>query len=123
LRSSDLLLFELDEVPGVPFDDVEEESRYVAAPKKILETFGDPRTGSAAPVRATPFSSRRLPIGSMNAWLIWSGSCTNQPYSTLIKAVLAHVQFETIHPFLDGNGRMGGMLKKPMLYLSLALGR
>ncbi|KPK43589.1 MAG: cell filamentation protein Fic [Planctomycetes bacterium SM23_25] len=52
----------------------------------------------------------------------------------LIKAGLAHAQFESIHPFLDGNGRIGrllitillcaeGVLREPLLYLSLYLKR
>jgi len=54
----------------------------------------------------------------------------SSPYPTVVRAGLAHAQFETIHPFLDGNGRIGrlliafilhheGVLKQPLLYLSL----
>ena len=65
-------------------------------------------------------------------WNLGDASFINdEPDSTppLLKAALAHVQFETIHPFLDGNGRVGrllitfllcerGVLHKPVLYLS-----
>jgi Fic family protein len=58
-----------------------------------------------------------------------------EPTPILVKAALAHAQFETIHPFLDGNGRVGRLLitlllcvepkvlSQPLLYLSLYLKR
>ena len=59
---------------------------------------------------------------------------SDDPLPPLVKAGLAHVQFETIHPFLDGNGRIGrmfitllvehwGLLDQPLLYPSVAFKR
>lgn len=161
---SDLLLFELDQEPGVPLDDVQEVSNYVAALNhglRLLEEglplslrlfreihgvlltkgrgnnqtpgefrrsqnwIGGTRPGNAAfvppPADAVPECMSTLEL-----------FLHDQPHPTpaLLKAALAHVQFETIHPFLDGNGRLGRLLitlllceqkvlREPMLYLSL----
>jgi Fic family protein len=161
---SDLLLFELEEAPGVPIDDVVDVSNYVAAIdlglKRLGEGFpisnrlireihgvllargrgqhkqpgefrrsqnwiGGTRPGNA---RFVPPPPDRIPdaMSSLERFL------HDMPERTpvLIKAALAHVQFETIHPFLDGNGRVGrmliplllhaeGVLQTPLLYLSL----
>jgi Fic family protein len=68
-----------------------------------------------------------------NLWERWNHFSTTKTHNSLpvlIRAGLAHAQFETIHPFLDGNGRVGRllitfmltekqMLHEPVLYLSL----
>lgn len=161
---SDLLLFENEAVPGVPIDDVEEVSNYVAAMQHGLRRIkgGFPfslrlireihaillRGGRGA--NKTPGEFRR----SQN-W-IGGGRPGNAAFvppprnqmmecldrfehflhdekhklPVLVAAGLIHVQFETIHPFLDGNGRLGrllitlllcaeGVLREPLLYLSL----
>jgi Fic family protein len=162
---SDLLLFELDEAPGVPLDDVVEVSNYVAALKHGLTRL-----------RAFPLSNRLLceihevllsrgrgsgkSPGEFRRSQNWIGGsrpgnavfvppphtavpdcmaalerflhAEDDGLPVLVRAGLAHVQFETIHPFLDGNGRMGrllitfllchaGVLSEPLLYLSLYL--
>lgn len=86
--------------------------------------IGGSRPGNAAFV---PPPHEILPecLGAWEAFL-------HSEMDPLTKAALAHVQFETMHPFLDGNGRVGrllislilsseGVLKEPMLYLSLFL--
>jgi Fic family protein len=161
---SDLLMFEFEHQPGVPLDDVQEVSNYVAALNHGLRRLGedfplslrllkeihsvllskgrgkecDPgefrrsqnwiggsRPGNAAFVPPPPEYLQEC-MGKLELFL------HDLPEKTpvLIKAALAHVQFETIHPFLDGNGRLGRLiitlllcsekvLKEPMLYLSL----
>lgn len=161
---SDLLLFELDEASGVPFDDVVEVSSYVAAlehgmtrlnagfpicnrliremhgvllakgrgqdksPGQFRKTqnwIGGTRPGNAHFVPPPPAEVERC-MTDLESYVHDETS----PYPFLIKAALVHVQFETIHPFLDGNGRIGRLLiafllhhgrvlTRPLLYLSL----
>ncbi len=161
---SDLLLFELDQEPGVPLDDVREVSNYVAALDHGLRLLKEGLPLSLRLFREihgvlltkgrgsnqTPGEFRRSQnwIGGTrpgNAAFIPPPAeevleCMSklelflhdqpEPTPVLLKAALAHVQFETIHPFLDGNGRLGRLLialllceqkvlREPMLYLSL----
>ncbi|MCG8549481.1 MAG: Fic family protein [Desulfobacterales bacterium] len=87
--------------------------------------IGGTRPGNAAFVPPPPEYLQEC-MGKLELFM------QDQPEKTpvLVKAALAHVQFETIHPFLDGNGRLGRLiitlllcsekvLKEPMLYLSL----
>ncbi len=163
---SDLLLFELDELPGTPFDDVVEVSNYVAALEhgmaRLAEGFplcnrllremhvhlmsrgrgadkapgefrrsqnwiGGTRPGNARFVPPPPLEVEPC-MAALEAFI----QVQNHDMPVLLKAALAHVQFETIHPFLDGNGRLGrllialllheaGALRQPLLYLSLYL--
>jgi len=163
---SDLLLFELEEAPGSPLDDVVEVSNYVAAMnhgiQRLREGFplsnrllremhatlmakgrgrekqpgefrrsqnwiGGTRPGNAHFVPPPPEEVEAC-MGDLERFLHDDTSAL----PVLVKAALAHVQFETIHPFLDGNGRLGrllialllhhgGLLADPLLYLSLYL--
>ena len=161
---SDLLLFENDEAPGVPIQDVQEVSNYVAALNhgltrlrggfplslrlireihEVLLSKGRGSTkepgefrrsqnwiGGTRPGNATfvpPPPDRVIAcMGELEKFI--HAERVNLP--PLIKAGLVHVQFESIHPFLDGNGRLGrllitfllcaaGALREPILYLSL----
>lgn len=161
---ADLLLYEMDEEPGVPIDDAREVSRCVDAMDRGLRQF---RGGLPLSTRllcemhkvllSHPRGRGKTP-GEVRRSQVWVGGtrpgnavfvppppgeladCLKhlerfindvpEPTPPLIKAGLAHVQFETIHPFLDGNGRIGrllivlqlvadGVLREPMLYPSL----
>ncbi|MGE0466415.1 MAG: Fic family protein [Steroidobacteraceae bacterium] len=160
---SDLLLFELDEAPGVPIDDVAEVSNYVTAlehgltrlreglpisSRLLREVHGKLLSrGRGADRQPGEFRRTQNWIGGTRpgnahfvpppAPLVADCMANLERYihgddgiPVLIRAALAHVQFETIHPFLDGNGRVGrlmislmlhdsGVLRQPLLYLSL----
>jgi len=164
---SDLLMFELAETPGVPFDDVVEVSNYVAAlehglarlrggfplSNRLIREIHGKLLASGRGAQKQPGEFRRSQnwIGGTrpgNARFVPPPPEEVEPCmaalerflhddaapGALVKAALAHVQFETIHPFLDGNGRVGrllialilhhdGVLRQPLLYLSLYLKR
>jgi Fic family protein len=86
--------------------------------------IGGTRPGNAIYVPPPPHLLRGL-LGSLEKYIH-----AKDPLPPLIRAGLAHVQFETIHPYLDGNGRIGRLLitlllehwqvlDVPLLYLSL----
>jgi len=96
------------------------------AVRRTQNWIGGTRPGNARFVPPPPEVVPEL-MAQLEMWLH-----SDDALPPLIKAGLAHVQFETIHPFLDGNGRIGrllitlllehwGLLESPMLYLSLAL--
>ena len=160
---SDLLLFELEEAPGAPVEDVVEVSNYVAALNHGLRRLeeGFPLCNRLIQeIHGVLLSRGRgsgMAPGEFRRTQNWIGGTrpgdaefVPPPHTTvldcmtalerfyhaddgipfLVRAGLAHVQFETIHPFLDGNGRVGrllitlllcntGVLRQPLLYLSL----
>ncbi len=90
--------------------------------------IGGSRPGNARFVPPPPERIAEL-LSDLDRWIH-----TDDSLPPLIRAGLAHVQFETIHPFLDGNGRIGrllitllvqqsGLMEDPLLYLSLAFKR
>lgn len=83
--------------------------------------------GNAFQTIYTPPCCREVLIGMLNNWIDFAE--TNKDIDPLIKMALMHYQFEAIHPFTDGNGRVGrvlnvlflskwGLLDHPVLYLS-----
>lgn len=90
--------------------------------------IGGTRPGNAIFVPPPP-DAVMTAMSELEQWIY-----ADDPTPPLVRAGLAHVQFETIHPFLDGNGRIGrlliallvehwGLLSSPLLYLSLSFKR
>ncbi len=95
--------------------------------RRTQNWLGGSRPGNALFVPPPPNMVADL-MGDLEKFL--HGDPVRMP--VLVRAALAHVQFETIHPFLDGNGRLGRLLitlllcveqalREPALYLSLYL--
>lgn len=91
--------------------------------RRTQNWIGGSRPGTARFVPPPPHELGRV-LGDLERFMIDSDT------TPLVKAGLVHAQFETIHPFLDGNGRIGrllitlllcagGALRRPFLYLSL----
>jgi Fic family protein len=80
--------------------------------------IGGTRPGNAVFVPPPPHSVAAC-IGDLERFI----HATDDGLPSLVRAGLAHVQFETIHPFLDGNGRVGRLLIAMMLYDSRMLGQ
>src|SRR6266850_3463789 len=159
---ADLLRFETEAQAGQPIDDIREVSNYVAATMHGLERLetlplslrliremharllqggrggsknpgefrrsqnwiGGTRPGNALFV-PPPADEVAPSMAALEKYL-------HSDAPAVIKAGLAHAQFESIHPFLDGNGRLGrllitfvlcveGALSQPLLHLSLYL--
>ena len=104
------------------------QSKRPGEVRRSQNWIGGSRPGNA---RFVPPPPEDVP-GALGALERWLHDDSNLP--PLVRIGLAHVQFETIHPFLDGNGRVGrlliallvehwALLEQPLLYLSVAFRR
>ena len=125
LKELPLSLRLLKEIHGVLLDKGRGSKKEPGEFRTSPNWIGGTRPGNAVFVPPPPDHLLEC-LGALEKFL------HNDPVKTplLIKAALAHVQFETIHPFQDGNGRLGrllitflfcaqGVLSEPLLYLSL----
>jgi Fic family protein len=115
----------LKEIHGVLLSGARGASKLPGEFRQSQNWIGGTRPGNALFV-PPPVEYLDQVLGDFESFL------HDETLPVLIKTGLAHVQFETIHPFLDGNGRLGrllitlllcinGMLDEPILYLSLYL--